>query len=123
LELSNAVLASLDIAKMLTAIAAGIQHIVPHDFAIIALYDEESGHLHAQELQPEANSAFEAETIIPVEGTPAGWVFRNQQPLFLKGVCGDQFTAASFAPYTRAGVKSGCWLPLRKPQRIGIRLH
>jgi formate hydrogenlyase transcriptional activator len=118
LELSNAVLGGLDIRKMLTAIAAGIQHIVAHDYAIIALYDEQSGSLLARELQPHADSAFAGETVIPIEGTPSGWAFTNQEPLFFKGLSRDRFTAASFAPYLRAGVKSGCWLPLRSRERV-----
>ncbi|MBV8674465.1 MAG: sigma 54-interacting transcriptional regulator [Acidobacteriaceae bacterium] len=117
-ELSNAVLAGLDIRKMLTAIAAGIQHIVPHDYAIIALYDEQSGRLLAQDLQPHADSAFAADTVISIDGTPSGWVFTNQQPLFFKGLARDRFIAASFYPYIQAGVKSGCWLPLRR--RSGV---
>ena len=118
LELSNAVLAGLDIRKMLTAIAAGIQHIVPHDYAIIALYDEQSGDLLAQELQPRTRSAFADETVIPIEGTPTGWAFRNQRPLFFKGLSRNRFLAASFAPYVQAGVKSGCWLPLPSRDRV-----
>jgi formate hydrogenlyase transcriptional activator len=118
LELSNAVLAGLDIRKMLTAIAAGIQHIVAHDYAIIALYDEQSGNLRAQELQPHADSAFATETVIPIEGTPSGWTFTNQAPLFLKGLRRERFTPASLARYTQAGVRSGCWLPLRSRERV-----
>lgn len=118
LELSHAMLAGLDIRKMLTAIASGIQHIVAHDYAIIALYDEQGGNLRAQELQPHADSAFATETIIPIEGTPSGWAFANEQALFLKGLRRDKFTAASFAPYIHAGVKSGCWLPLRSRERV-----
>lgn len=113
LALSNAVLAGLDIRRMLTAIAAGIQSIVAHDYAIIALHDERRGNLLAHELQPHAKSAFAGERVIPVEGTPSGWAFKNQQPLFFKGLCKDHFAAASYAPYVQAGVKSGCWLPLR----------
>ena len=117
-ELSNAVLAGLDIRKMLTAIAAGIQHIVAHDYAIIALYDEQSGNLLAQELQPNAASAFAGETVIPIEGTPAGWAFATRQPLFFKGICRERFSSLSFARYVQAGVKSGCWLPLRSRERV-----
>lgn len=112
LELSNAMLAGNDIRKMFTAIAAGIQNIAPHDYAIIALYDNTTGQLRAQELLSQSGSAFASETIFPLDGTPSGWAFRNQQPLFLKDVRADQFSAASLAPYFQAGVKSGCWLPL-----------
>jgi formate hydrogenlyase transcriptional activator len=118
LELSSAMLAGLDIRKMLTAIASAIQHVVAHDYTIIALYDEQRQSLLAQELQPHADSAFATETVIPVEGTPSGWVFSNQEPLFFKGLRRERFTPASFAPYIHAGVKSGCWLPLRSRERV-----
>jgi len=118
LELSNAVLAGLDIRRMLTAIASGIQHVVAHDYAIIALYDERSGNLLAQELQPHAQSAFAEEAVIPLQGTPSGWAFANQQPLFLKGLRSEQFNPGCLALYTHGGVKSGCWLPLRSRERV-----
>ena len=118
LELSNAMLAGLDIRTMLTAIAAGIQHLVAHDYAIVALYDELSGNLLAQELQPQADSAFAGKTVIPIEGTPSGWAFSNQQPLFFRGLSRNHFIAASFAPYVQAGVKSGYWLPLSSRDRV-----
>ena len=118
LELSNALLAGLDISKMFTAIAAGLQHIVPHDYAIIALYDGDSGDLLAQELLPRATSAFSGQEAIPIEGTPSGWAFTHQQPLFLKDVHPDRFTPASLARYRQAGVKSGCWLPLHGRESV-----
>jgi len=118
LELSNALLAGLDIGKMFTAIAAGLQHIVPHDYAIIALYDGDSGDLLVQELLPRATSAFSGQATIPIEGTPSGWAFTNQQPLFLRDVRPDRFTSASLVRYKQAGVRSGCWLPLRGHESV-----
>jgi len=118
LELGNAVLAGLDIRKMFTAIAAGLQHIVPHDYAIIALYDRDSGDLHAHELLPHAASAFSGQTVIPIEGSPSGWVFNHQEPLFLKDLHPDWFTPASLARYRQASVQSGCWLPLRGRENV-----
>ena len=61
---------------------------------------------------PQGNSAFTDETIIPIEGTPSGFVFENQQALLWKNLRLDQFSHASIARYLQAGVKSGCWLPL-----------
>ncbi len=48
LELSNVILSSLDIQKMLTAIAAGLHHVVPYDYAAIALYDSATDNLQVQ---------------------------------------------------------------------------
>lgn len=117
LELSNAMLAGNDIRKMFTAIAAGIQNIAPHDYAIIALYDDKTGQLRGQELLGQAGSAFTGEMILPLEGTPSGWAFQNRQPMFMKNLRGEEFAAESLARYTDAGMKSGCWLPLLSRER------
>ena len=51
LELSKAVLANPDIRRMLAAIEASIQRLIPHDFAAIALYDASDPHqLQMQQL-------------------------------------------------------------------------
>jgi len=118
LELSRAMLSNLDIRKMLAAIAAGIQHVAPNDYAAIALYDSEIDCLRVQELTPDEKSRYSDETVLPVEGTPSGWAFQNRKPLFLGRIQPGQFTNESFARYVDAGVKSGCWLPLNGHDRV-----
>jgi len=108
LELSNAVLSGLDIRQMLTAISASIQRLVPNDYATIALYDRNIDRLRVQELSP----GLLKEIILPLEGSPAGWSFRNRQPLFMKQLDKKRFTRESLAHQIQAGVNSGCWLPL-----------
>lgn len=117
LELSGAMLAGLDIRMTLAAIAAGIQNIAPHDYAVIALVDSETGDLHAQGLPPNENAIFSSETMLPIENTPGGWAFRNQQPLLLKDLRTDRFSTESLDRYLRAGVCAGYWLPLCSKER------
>lgn len=118
LELSSAMLAGLDIRTTLAAIGAGIQNVAPHDFAVIALMDSESGELHAQGLPPNEDAIFSSETMLPLEETPSGWVFRTQQPLLLKNLRTERFPAESLERYWKAGVRSAYWLPLRGRQRM-----
>ena len=84
LELGRAVLANPDIRQMLSAIEASLQRLIPHDYAAIALYDLSSAHeLHMQELPSASGPASHQEGILPIEGTPEGWVLINQEPLLM----------------------------------------
>jgi formate hydrogenlyase transcriptional activator len=83
LELSKAVLANPDIHQMLAAIEASIQRLIPHDHATIALYDSSNPtQLQMQQLGSEEQSPV-GEVMLPIEGTPEGWVFLNQEPLLM----------------------------------------
>ncbi len=118
LELSGAMLSGMDICMTLAAISAGIRNIAPHDFAVITLLDNETGELRAQGLPPNENAIFSGETLVPMEGTPTGWTFLHQRPVFLKSFETDRFTAAGIQRYIRAGVRAGYWLPLVNKERI-----
>jgi formate hydrogenlyase transcriptional activator len=111
LELGKAVLANPDIRQMLSAIEASLQRLIPHDYAAIALYDLSNAHeLHMQELPSAGGPASNQEGILPIKGTPEGWVLINQEPLLM-----SQLESRNAGPPTfqlRAGVKEGCWVPL-----------
>jgi PAS domain S-box-containing protein len=109
LELSKAVLANPDIRQMLTAIEASLQRLIPHDHASIALYDNSSPRqLQMQQLPSAAGQSQEA--MLSIETTPEGWVFVNQEPLLMTQI-GDK-KAGQPALQFKAGIKSGCWVPL-----------
>ena len=48
LQLSSALLANMDIRKLLGAFSASMREVVPHDAATLALYDEATGKLRVQ---------------------------------------------------------------------------
>ena len=111
LELGRAVLANPDIRQILSAIEASLQRLIPHDYAAIALYDLNSAHeLHMQELPSAGGPASYQEGILPIKGTPEGWVLTNQEPLLMSQLDSKNAGAPTFQ--LRAGVKAGCWVPL-----------
>lgn len=114
IELSNAVISSLDVRQMLTAIATSIQHLVPHDYATIALFDKATDQLLAHELTGDQPSPI----ALSLESSPAGWTFKNREPLFMKRLDTARFSREGMAHQLRAGVKSGCWLPLNSHGEI-----
>ena len=111
LELSKAVLTNPDILQMLAAIEASIQRLIPHDYATLALHDLSSTHeLHVQELPSLRQPASPKEGVLPIEGTPDGWVFIHQEPLLMTQL--DAKKAGAPTLQLAAGIKSGCWVPL-----------
>ena len=110
-ELSKAVLANPDIRQMLAAIEASIQRLIPHDYAAIALYDASNPHqLQVQQLASGEEQSPVREVVLPIEGTPEGWVFLNQEPLLMTQI--DNKKAGHPTQQLKAGIKSGCWVPL-----------
>jgi formate hydrogenlyase transcriptional activator len=117
LELSKAVLANPDIRRMLAAIEASIQRLIPHDYATIALYDVSSPHqLQMQQLPSGEEQSPVREVMLPIEGTPEGWVFLNQEPLLMSQI--DDKKASQPTQQLKAGIKSGCWVPLNSRGEI-----
>jgi formate hydrogenlyase transcriptional activator len=117
LELSKAVLANPDIRRMLSAIEASIQRLIPHDYATIALYDVSSPQqLQMQQLPSGDEQSPVREVTLPIDGTPEGWVFLNQEPLLMTQI--DDKKAGQPTQQLKAGVKSGCWVPLNSRGEI-----
>jgi len=115
-ELGKVVLSNLAGAQMLAAIADSLQHLVPHDYATIALYESPANRLLVQKLSSDGETA--RELVLPIEGTPDGWVFRNRRPIFMSRIVTGDFIPEGLAHYFAAGIKSGCWLPLSYDDRM-----
>jgi formate hydrogenlyase transcriptional activator len=110
LELGKALLTNPDIRQMLAAIEASIQRLIPHDYATIALQNlNNTEQLLVRELPSTGPSSGE-EAVLPIEGSPDGWVFVHQEPLLMSQV--QDKKAGSPALQAAAGIKSGCWVPL-----------
>lgn len=111
LELSRALLASSNTDQMLSAIEASIQRIIPHDYAMVALYDNrDPKQLRVQKLSATREPGPLQNVSLPIEGTPEGWVFRNQEPLVMGYL--DREKVGEPTHQIEAGMRSGYWLPL-----------
>jgi formate hydrogenlyase transcriptional activator len=110
-ELSKVVWANPDIGQILAAIEASIQRLIPHDYASIALHDPSSPHeLQVQELPSSSEPNSPQEHVIALEGTPEGWVYINQESLLMTQI--DAKKAGQPTHQHKAGINSGCWVPL-----------
>jgi len=112
LQLSGALLANMDIRKLLAAISASIREVIPHDTATMALYDPGAGCLISQFLSAEDGTPAQGDIRISLENSPAGAAFRTREPVLLERIAGAPFAAETMRHLAGAGMQSGCWVPL-----------
>jgi formate hydrogenlyase transcriptional activator len=121
LQLSSALLANLDVRKLLGAISASIGEVVPHDAATLGLYDPATDALMVQFLAPDEGGAPLGEVRLPLAGSPAGEAFRVREPVVLQRIEGSRFVLEGVRHLTGRGMQSGCWVPLiHRGQAIGV---
>ncbi len=112
MQLTSALLANVDVRKLLGAISASLHEVIPHDAATLGLYDAAADLMLVQFLGLEEGDYRRAEIRLPVEGSPAGEVFRTRQPVLQDKIKGSPFAEASVRHFTELGMQSGCWVPL-----------
>jgi PAS domain S-box-containing protein len=119
LQLSSALLANMDVRKLLGAISASIAELIPHDAATLALYDEPAGALMVQFLGSD-DKVPRGEVRLPMEGSAAGQAFRTRGPVLLTNIAESHFAPEGIRHLTNLDMQSGCWVPLiHRGQAIG----
>ena len=112
LQLSEALLANVDVRKLLGAISASIREVAPHDCATLALYDQAIGDLMVQFLSADAAEPLKGEVRIPLEGTPAGKVFQTREATVLGNIRHAGFALEPLRHLIALEMVAGCWVPL-----------
>ncbi len=112
LQLSNALLANMDMRKMLEAFSASIRAVIPHDASTLVLYDESTGKLRAQFFGQMGKETRRADRELPVQGSPAGKAFATREPVILEHMPPADFDVDTVSHLTALGMKAGCWVPL-----------
>jgi PAS domain S-box-containing protein len=112
LQLSSALLANLDVRKLLGAISASISEVIPHDAATLGLYDEATGILRVQFLAADASDAPRGDVRLALDKSPAGEAFLTRSPVVLDRISASRFPPEGVRHLTNLGMQSGCWVPL-----------
>ena len=112
LQLSNALLANMDVRKLLGAISASLREVLPLDTATLGLYDPASNQLAVQFLGADEGETRRGDVRLSLAGSPAGEAFRTREPVILARIEGSPFAPESVQHLTGLGMQSGCWVPL-----------
>src|SRR5438046_7153423 len=113
LEINNTLVSNLNLRELFSTISGCLRRVIPHDVAGLALHDREINKLRLTALEfPEHEDIFIEDEIIDLEGNPAGRAFTTRQP----AMSGLDHSADSVGK--RAGIKSGCTVPLISHDRV-----
>jgi formate hydrogenlyase transcriptional activator len=113
LEVTNAVVAHLDLRDLLHAISALLDRLVPHDLSNIALYDPQGNGFHVVALDfPEHQDFIQESELVPIEDNPVGLSFTTRQPVLHTRIELEKFPAEIMRRVVASGIKSGCSVPL-----------
>jgi len=115
LELTNQMISNFELRDMLRALASSVRRVMQCDAVSIRLADSDKNSLRVYALDfPESKGFLKEETLIPIEGSLSGRVFRTGKPY----VSDDLATDAAASPGLAEGLKTGCFLPLIHRDRV-----
>ena len=113
LEINNTLVSNLHLRDLLKTISACLRQVMQQDVAGLALHDAEINKLRVIALDfPAHEDVFIENEIIDLEGTPAGRCFTTRQPVM------SRLDHLADPIGKRAGLKSGCTVPLISHDRV-----
>ncbi len=113
LEVNNALVSTLDLRQLLSAISACLRRVMNHDYASLGLYEPDARQVRLQALDfPQGKGLLHEEMVFPVEGTPSGEVISTRKPLIVSGSNLDRYEPSVRGLFTAEGLRSGCIVPL-----------
>jgi formate hydrogenlyase transcriptional activator len=113
LEVNNALVSTLDLHQLLSAISACLRRVMNHDYASLGLYEPaaQQVRLHALDF-PQGKGLLREEMVFPIEGTPSGEVISTRKPLIISGANLNYYEPSVSRLFIAEGLHSGCIVPL-----------
>jgi formate hydrogenlyase transcriptional activator len=117
LEISNAVSASLGLQDILKAASTILRRHINHDFASMAIFDQDSRmfRLLALDNPPEY---LEEGALLPMDGTPLGLSFKTRKAVWRERLDLSEFPSPFMKQAAEQGLQSGCSVPLISGDRV-----
>jgi len=112
LQLSEALLANVDVRRLLDAVSASLRDAVPHDRATLALHDPGTDSMIVQFLDAQSSGASRGEVRVAFRSSPAEEAFKTLEPVLIDKLQTSGFEPESMRHLTSLGMKSACCLPL-----------
>jgi formate hydrogenlyase transcriptional activator len=119
LEVNNALVSTLDLHQLLSAISGCLQRVMNHDYASLALYEPASRQVRLQALNfPRGKGLLREELTFPLDGTPSGEVITTRRPLIISNANLDRYERGVSGLFIAEGLNSGCIVPLITANRV-----
>jgi PAS domain S-box-containing protein len=112
LQLTTALLANIEMDKLLEAMGTSIRAVIPHDTVTMALYDPATRDLCTQFLSCDGAKTLRGEVRLSVQGSPCGAAYGARRPILVERISESSFGPEGVRHLTSIGMQSGCWAPL-----------
>jgi formate hydrogenlyase transcriptional activator len=112
LQLSQALLANMDVRKLLGAISASVREVVPHDCATLGLYDASSNSFMVQFLGADETDIRRSDVRVSMEGSPSALAYQTREPVVIERFQTSRFKPEAVSHLTSLGMQSACCIPL-----------
>jgi formate hydrogenlyase transcriptional activator len=120
LELSKAIASHHNLSDLLHDLAGQLHDLFDFHYLGIMLHDGARNVMRLHIVETSEPAMYQAPAEVPVEGSIAGWVWQNQQPVIIHDI--EQETRFPVAQVLRDyPVRSGCSIPLTTARkRLGV---
>ena len=121
-ELSQSISGHNDLESLSIALAKSLKKVIGFDYLALLLYDQTNNSLRmhalaAEEFIPKE----EIPTSFPLDNNPGGWVWENQQPLFIPNLASETRWTDFLDPVRERGLASFLFVPLTTgSRRLGV---
>jgi formate hydrogenlyase transcriptional activator len=113
LEVNNAVVSKLDLRALLNAISASLRRVIHHEYASLALFEEDKNMMRVLALDfPQGKGLIHEEMLVPLDGSIAGSAFRSRRPVVLDQAAMEGFDSPTSRLMRDEGVRSVVSMPL-----------
>jgi formate hydrogenlyase transcriptional activator len=113
LDVTNALVSSLDFDELFATVTDCMRRVVPHDYASVALHDAESNMLRFQAVELNSSEGLVRPPVpASAESTPAGVAFNSGQPAVFDSEGLKRFSSVATQKMLGEGIQSLCCLPL-----------
>src|SRR5262245_25421495 len=113
LEVNNAVVSILDLKQLLQTVSVRLRGTLRHDFAILALYEEETKSLRVHALDSTRGWVYlEENEVVPISETAGGQAIANRETIIINQKDRKGFQSEFTARIAAQGIKSSLIAPL-----------
>ena len=117
LEVSEAIARQRELSELFRELAGGLRQVVRFDYLNLILHDAARNTMRLHVLQSDEPTFVELGFESPLDETPAGWVWQNQQPYVIQDVELESRYPRILQVLKTHGVRSACLLPLTSAHR------
>src|SRR5262245_7147622 len=112
LEVSESIASYRDLNELFQVLSRRLPQVVPFDFINLVLHDAASGVMRLQILTTEEPTTFQPGYETPIDESPAGLVWKTQQPLMISDLTEERRFTTLVSLLLDNGVRSYCVVPL-----------